>query len=135
MKITFNQALATFLSVKPLNIEKTKNAKLLDIYIELFPIVKKHDDMIAQVQKDREELKAKYDEKIAAATEDIAKAKLREEFKSNFLNSVSAKALAEFENSEIEVSLPSLTRDEWRALGSHLTTLGELSNFEFLVEK
>lgn len=134
MKISITQALGAFTSLKPISYEKLGNHKFIDIYAALFPIVKKYSDMQKAVEDDRKELGEKYAKIIEAAKNDDEKAKAKEEYQKEFYNCISAKALNEFLEGSEDVELPTLTKAEWVNLGEHLSTIGELGNFAFMLE-
>lgn len=140
MKITVEQGVAMFNTIKNVNHNEAKIDKTSLIWLRLYPIAKEWDDCQKAVQKDVEEARKPIIDEYQKLSEEERKAK-EAEYNKKLQNAIgglpSIKAQTEFLKQIREVDLPTLTEDELVAISkcSCFKTIGEAAPLFDLLEK
>lgn len=140
MKITVEQGVAMFNTIKNVSHNEAKIDKTSLIWLRLYPIAKEWDDCQKAVQKDVEEVRKPIIDEYLKLSEEERKTK-ESEFNTKIQAAVSGlpsiKAQPEFLKQIREVDLPTLTEDELVAISkcSCFKTIGEAAPLFDLLEK
>lgn len=140
MKITVEQGVAMYNTIKNVNHNEAKIDKTSLIWLRLYPIAKEWDDCQKAVQKDVEEVRKPILDEYLKLSEEERKVK-EGEYNQRIQIAVSGlpsiKAQPEFLKQTREVDLPTLTEDELVAISkcSCFKTIGETAPLFDLLEK
>lgn len=140
MKITVEQGVAMFNTIKNVNHNEAKIDKTSLIWLRLYPIAKEWDDCQKAVQKDVEEARKPIIDEYQKLSEEERKAK-EAEYNKKLQVAIgglpSIKAQPEFLKQVREVDLPTLSEDELVAISkcSCFKTIGEAAPLFDLLEK
>lgn len=135
MNLTISQVVNIVKSINLLNVEKTNNDKMMDIYFKSYDVIVKHDNAAFQMEKDRKALAEKFDLALQTTKEKEKKSDLIAQFERDYNAIPAVKKYEQTLNEVVNLDLPLFSEDELKELSQKMSKYRDILPLMVLKKK